>query len=299
MNTKELRDIVEGVRGILYAPIINIILIIGFILIVLSFCEFDGISHFSLTHSPNWIMLIIGILLVMISFGTYVLTREDRRIDKKASIRKGISFSFDQLSVHLKEGKIQEVPQLSKDCAVVLPANTSFIDDCITDEKSALGAFFLKYHADKIPRAPQDFESQLKQLGYQRSENGAYPLSTTIILPQEYDTPAKTIITASSVRKETSGIRAEPSSICECIRKVFTVTADKKISKIYMPILGSGYGGLDINSALLFLLLSIRHYANHYHHLKSINIIVTESDATRLKEVHRLQYLMFLGGMGK
>lgn len=69
------------------------------------------------------------------------------------------------------------------------------------------------------------------------------------------------------------------------------LTADKKISKLRMPILGSGHGGLDINDALLFLILAIKHYSKQYHHVKSVDIIVTEIDAPNLKDINMLQYL--------
>lgn len=245
-----------------------------------------------------WLVAIIGGILASI-FGGFVLYyirrfKEYNKINKKATIQKGISLLFGELLVNLKVGKIQEISKPIKDSAIALPANTTFIDDCITDSKSALGAFFLKYHPDKIQRVPQDIEKQLKQSRYQQGENGTYPLGTTIILPGKYDIPAKVIITASTIRKETSGIRAEPTSICECIRQIFMITSDKKIAKLYMPILGSGHGGLNINDALLFLVLAIKHYSKFYHHVKSIDIIVTEDDVPKLKDTYRLQYIMLL-----
>lgn len=246
-----------------------------------------------------WLVAIIGGALATIFGGIalyYILKfKEYRKINKKATIQKGLSLSFRELSINLRVGKIQEILEPNKGSAVVLPANTTFIDDCITDSNSALGAFFLKYYPDKIPRVPQDIDKQLDRLGCQRSKDGTYPLGTTIILPEEYDTPTKTIITASTVRKEISGIRAEPGSICECIRQIFMVTADKKIAKLYMPILGSGHGGININEALLFLILAIKQYSKYYHHVKSIDIIVIESDLPKLKkDIYRLQYLTLL-----
>jgi len=294
LSIRDLKGILGDVRDIVTAPTINVMLILGFLLVLFAFVRLDGLRNLSFVKAPNWIMLIIGLGLLISGLIIFPLTREDRRINKKATIQKGISFSFQSLSVNLKVGKIQEISQLSKDCAVVLPANTTFIDDCITDEKSALGSFFLKHHPDKIQEVPEDIKKHLTRSGYPRAENGTYPLGTTIILPKKYDTPAKIIMTASTIRKEISGIRAEPSSLCECIRQIFMVTSDKKLSKLYMPILGSGHGGLDINAALLFLLLSIRHYAHQYHHIKSVNIIVTENDTTRLKDIYRLQYLTLL-----
>lgn len=285
----------EDVRSIVNAPVVNIMLLFGFLLVVLSFLRLDGLETLSLTGTPNLIMLVIGIILLFGGPVLFVFTRENRRINKKVTIKKGLSFLFDKLSVHLRAGKIQEVPELNKDSAVVLPANTTFIDDCITDPKSALGAFFLKFYPDKIPEiASQTIEKELEKQGYQKDEDNSYPPGTTIVLPPEYHMPAKCIITASTIRKERVGIWAFPSTICECVRQIFETTADKKIEKLHMPVLGSGHGGLDINDALLFLLLALKYYSKRYHHIKLVNIIVAPTDVSKLKDIYRLQYLSFL-----
>lgn len=291
---EDIKDMLKNIRDIVNAPTINIMLLFGFLLFIFSFCKLDGIKKLSFPADPNWVMLIVGIILFIGSAIVFKLTREDRRINKKANLESGIAFKFEQVSVNLKKGKIQEISNLNQASGIVLPANTTFIDDCITDAKSALGAFFLKHYPNKISKVAEDIKKQLENIGYQKNENGLYPPGTTIILPTEYDTPAKTIITASTVRKETSGIRAEPSTVCECIRQIFMVTADKKISELYMPILGSGHGGLKINEGLLFLVVAIKHYSKYYHHLKSIDIIVIENDVPKLKNIFRLQYLMLL-----
>lgn len=291
---KDIEKITENLRQILNAPIVNMLVLFGILLIVLSFFSFNGVKNITLTASPRWIMLIIGCVLTIVGLAIFILTREERRINKKAKIKDGLTIKLGQTSVKLSVGKIQEISGLDSTSAVALPANTTFIDDCITDANSALGAFFLKHYPNKVSKVTKDIEKRLQDLGHQKNENGLYSPGTTIILPTEYDTPAKTIITASTIRKEISGIRAEPSTVCECIRQIFTITADRKISKLCIPILGSGHGGLDINEALLFLVVAIKHYSKYYHHLKSIDIIVTENDATMLRDIYRLQYLMFL-----
>jgi len=255
---------------------------------------------FDLTNP--WIITVIGgaTAAIIAGFVLYYFRRfeEYTRINRKATVQKGITLRFNYLSVNLKEGQIQNVDLSNRNSAVVLPANTTFIDDCITDPKSALGAFFLKFYSDKIPkRVPEDIEKELEKQGYQKDEDDSYPPGTTIILPKEYDTPAKCIITASTIRKERLGIVAHPSTICECIRQVFEITADKKVEKIYMPVIGSGHGGLSISDALLFLVLSLKYYSKFsgYHHIKSVDILITPTDAHKLKEAYRLQYLNLLG----
>lgn len=290
----------ENIRYIVNAPVVNLMLLIGFLCFVLSFLKLDGLKAFSLTRTPNnLIMCIIGIILLLGSPVIFRFTRENRKINKKVTIEKGLSFSFNKLTVKLMMGEIQEISSLSKDSAVVLPVNTTFIDDCFNDDKSACGAYFLKFYRGKIPKIVKDIEKELKKQNLQKDENNSYPPGTTIILPSEYDTPAKCIITASTIRKERIGIRASPSTICECIRQIFEITADKKIEKLHVPVLGSGHGGMDINDALLFLLLALKYYSNHYHHIKLVNIMVTPTDVTKLRDIYKLQYLSFLEVRGK
>lgn len=245
-----------------------------------------------------WSISIIGGTLAIIFAAVLIYyfhrVKEYIKINRGATIQKGIALIFGQIIINLRKGKIQEIPGLNGKSAVVLPANTSFIDDCIRDSNSALGAFALKYYHNRIPNLQQDIKKQLITLNYPKNTEGFYPLGTSIILPNEYDTPAKIIITASTVRKELSGIRAEPSSVCECIHQVFLRTADKKIENLYMPILGSGHGGMEINDALFFLILAIKHYSKFYHHVKSVDILAIEKDVLKLKDVYRLQYLTLL-----
>jgi len=292
---KELKEITENIRHIFNARLANILVVFGLVFIILSFFSFDGIKNFTLTASPRWIMFIIGCVLTLGGVAIFILTREERKINKKIKIKDGLAIKLGWASVNLRVGKIQEILGVDETAAVVLPANTTFIDDCITDKNSALGAFMLDRYPDKIPEIKKVIPETLETSGATKNIDNTYPPGTTIILPPPWNMPVNILITAATIREEITGIRAEPSTICQCIQRVFMITANKKISKIRMPILGSGHGGLEINAALLFLMLSIRHYASQYHHIKAIDIIVTENDAKRLKDIPKLQYLLFLG----
>ncbi len=292
---KDLKETAENIRYIFNAPTVNILVICGLVLIFLSFCSFDGLKNFTLTASPKWIMFIVGCVLTLGGVAIYVLIEKGKKKVKKVKVIDGLSVKLGGASVNLRVGKIQEISGMDETAAVVLPANTAFIDDCITDKNSALGAFMLDRYPAKIPEIGKVIGKTLETSRALKNSDGTYLPGTTIALPSPWNIPVNVLITAATIRRETTGIRAEPSSICECIRHIFMITSDKKISKIRMPILGSGHGGLEINAALLFLMLSIRHYASQYHHIKTIDIIVTENDAKRLKDIPKLQYLLFLG----
>jgi len=89
---KDFKGYLEDVRYIVNAPVLNIMLLIGFLCVVLSFLRLDGLKTISLTRTPNWIMLIIGIILLFGALIIFVFTREDRRINKKVTIEKGDFF---------------------------------------------------------------------------------------------------------------------------------------------------------------------------------------------------------------
>lgn len=237
--------------------------------------------------------IISGILTIII---IYLLKRcyEYIKISRNATIENGLKLKVGRCNVKINIGKIENINKYEKNAAVVLPANTSFIDDCIHDTNSALGSYFQKYYPEKIKNINKIIKKRLKKENYSTDINGNYEPGTSILLPDPYQVPVKIIITASTVRKLNVGIRAEPSFICKSIQEIFNLSADKKISKIFMPIIGTGHGGLDLYDGLIFLLLSIKHISRKYHHIKTIHIIVLKRDAEELKNLYRVQYLALI-----
>lgn len=293
---KAVKEVTENLRYIFNAPILNIAIGSGIILAFLSFLDFNGLKISALRENPRLLMFLLGIVLAIGGILSLIFTSEDRKINKNIDLKKGVSLQFGQTKVHIRVGKIQEIIGLDKTSAVVLPANTTFIDDCITDKDSALGSFMLEHYPDKISEIKQTIEDALKASKIIKDSNNNYPSGSTIIMPAPYDNPFHILLTAATIRKERAGIKAEPDTICDCVKQIFSITSDKKISRLQMPILGSGHGGLEINLALLLLTLAIKYFSNYYHHVKSIDIVTIENDTKRLrKDIYKLQYLTAFG----
>ncbi|HBC47206.1 MAG TPA: hypothetical protein DCZ43_09185, partial [candidate division Zixibacteria bacterium] len=205
-----------------------------------------------------------------------------------------IDISFRHTTIHIKKGKIEATNSRSAFSATILPSNTSFIDDCITDLNSALGSYILNWFPGKIDDFKTAVVSSLKKLDINTVDGVNYPPGTTIIVDSPFDNPSKIIITASTLRKPNAGIRSEPGMICECIKQIFIKTSDKKISELYLPILGSGHGGLDIEIALICLVLSIKYFSARFHHIKDITILITENDCGKLSEKDKIVFWSLL-----
>ena len=152
----------------------------------------------------------------------------------------------------------------------------------------------MKHFPSKISNLGEVIKGCLNESERLPDDQGEYPPGTSIILPSPYDSPVNIILTASTIRKKGEGIVAEPSNISKCIEEVFKLTSDKKIRKLYLPIIGSGHGGLDLYDALVFLILDIKHSSNKFYHIKEIDIPIREEDTKKLKNIYRLQYLMLI-----
>jgi hypothetical protein len=255
----------------------HFVIFLGLLTIGFSFTTFDKVFHFP-TAKPNWIIFSVGIGFIILGIILHLA-----QLDKKTKKLKDKSkLKFNSTILTIKIGDIQDENELTNDSAFVLPANTSFADDCVTDTKSALGAFFTKHYPDKIPTFTQNLQAILETKNMKPIEGIHYEPSTILILPDEYSIKSKVILMASSVRSTGSGFRTDPSIISNCIFNLFKETADKRISTFYLPIIGSGHAGLDITEALNLLILSIKFHSKSFHHPKNVYIFVRERDKNKI-----------------
>lgn len=199
------------------------------------------------------------------------------------NIKNGASLTFNDINVNLLVGEIQDLVDKGRDCSVVLPSNTFFVDDCISDGNSALGAFFNSKLPEFVDTFNQDIQILLEKQGYLKNNENRYQPSTTIILPVRYNTPSLTILTASTIKYEGSGFYTNLSIIADCIYNIFKITSDKRVSIITIPIIGSGHGGMEISDALNLMLLKIKYCSKKFNHIKKVNIIIRIEDTLKLK----------------
>jgi hypothetical protein len=151
MKINDIKEFFGNIRDVLNSPVINTVLIAGLFFILLSFFNRDSNGTIIVTSDPRWTMLWLGVSLFLVGVLLFIFRGEGIRLNKKLHIQDGFSIKFEETQVHLGIGTIQEVKGLDRTAAVVLPANTAFTDDCITDKNSALGAYVLDHFPAQIP----------------------------------------------------------------------------------------------------------------------------------------------------
>ena len=146
-NKEDYKDILKRAKDIISSSPVGIVFVFGALLVLAPFFHHDAKIGWQFPLCPiGLIWLIPGFGLVLLLIGTFMCCNISpaKLIYKAIDIKKNpLILTFGSSTVTIKVGKIQELTGCDKTVAVVLGANTTFVDDCATDAHSAFGAFNL------------------------------------------------------------------------------------------------------------------------------------------------------------
>lgn len=87
MSIENVKDILGHIRGIINTPVSNLMLLVGFLLIIASFLEIDGLEYISFTGPPKLTLVVIGGALLIGSPLLYAFTGPRRQTVKKLTTK--------------------------------------------------------------------------------------------------------------------------------------------------------------------------------------------------------------------
>lgn len=291
---KWIKDTLANAKAILLAPITKVLCISGIGFFAMAFVDYDKANGLTIHGQFHMLPFAIGIVLILIGTTLFYMTSDVRRKLVRLSRAKCIQIKQGQLTIRIQIGEIQSISDASRTSAIILPANTTFVDDCATDKRTAMGAFFLDRFPEMVATLPTVFENELTSLGLHADVHGQFAPGTTIILPEAFSKPAKIVVTAATTRMGGAGMASNPCIICSCVESILKSTADQRVDTLFLPILGSGHGGVDRGMALLFLVLAILHFSKRYHHITHAQIVVHPQDADGLNKSKELSLIATL-----
>jgi hypothetical protein len=157
--------------------------------------------------------------------------------------------------INITYGNINNLEDYDKNTLVVLPANDKFDDQCIDDIRSTLGAFMNTLY----PNGNEDIKRFIRSELEKRGEIGRFDIGNWIY---KYDlrhngTSFNIGIVAVTHLKEDGNIIAYTEDVISAFKGICKIVNEKRLSKIFIPLIGSGHGGLSPEVSLLCLLLSI------------------------------------------
>jgi O-acetyl-ADP-ribose deacetylase (regulator of RNase III) len=167
---------------------------------------------------------------------------------------------------------------------VVLPANTLFDDECIRDERSSLGSFFLRH----FPTGIDELQRQLRvRAGIANGSQTTASPGTAVLLDKPHGTRHRVTVAAVTTVEQESGIHADTLSIVSAVKKVFKLASQSRISSLTMPVMGTGHGGLDFRAALSLLPVQSVHCMEREggHEVHELSIVVYNPDAQKRQTI--------------
>jgi hypothetical protein len=280
-----------------------ILLVFGTILVLVSYFEGIDVSKLQTIKAANPIypLCILGIFLIVCSIFLYSVEKNFTdhffgnstfrwlTLGKVEKVKNGFSSIINSSAINIIFGRIDTIESDVDTSLIVLPSNEFFDDECINDKRSALGAFIQAKYPDqtkqvqclikkKLVNLPsQDVE---KEIGiFQKSFGVGTCIFLDLALDKSLSSQQKILFLSVTTKRAGEGLRAEISHIFTAVNKIQEIVADKRLSSVYIPLIGSGHGGLKKEAALFGMLLAVCDALNRpfSNNIESFNIIVFQA----------------------
>lgn len=272
-----------------------LLLLIGILLIFLGGHTISGkLSEPDLgERSANLILILltaVGVLCIVGSFALFLIDEDFvayRRGCKITETRDGFEARFRDSKICVDFGLLQELYQPSdRTSVVVLPANELFDKRCFSDERTAAGAFILRYFSAQG-------SEQLRQLVHEAlgartfelietasgTTEKAYGVGTCVYLGEPLAQPVRLIFAAVASDRPPHGLRTDLSTIFKAVEEAKCTLATRHLSTVFIPLLGGGKGGVPTEIAFLTLLSALleARCKDGGHNLREAHLVIFQS----------------------
>jgi len=260
----------------------------GLIFIAIAFIDFEELTKFKIKSelsTVSWILFSFSVLLILIGLAwAYFEANEFSFKSSKYKLKKinddKYTIIFQQGIVHtinINYDKINNFQNYDKNTLVILPANDKFDDECVDDKKSVLGSFTNCLY----PTGNHEFKKIIKkELG--KRENDQFDIGNWIYLHSQKseNTEFNVGIVAVTHLMDNGNILAYSENVMLAFKGIHKIMTQKRIKNAYIPLVGSGHGGLTPELSLLCLIISIieGYKKEDGHTLKNVNIVIYKKE---------------------
>lgn len=235
---------------------------------------------------PLWLRIII-IAIILLSCWGYKLYHMKITNDKYSM---NINLGGNHI-INIAYGKINDFQKYDERTLVILPANDKFDDKCIEDPDSVLGSFVRSL----FPNGNEDFKNDVRKELEKRKNTKSFNIGECILLNVKSSVSEFKIGIVAVTHKEKNNIFAYSENVMLAFKGIHEKMKEEQITKVYMPLLGSGHGGLSPELSLLCLLMSaieqIRRPTGNM--LRDVNIVIYKKDnGDRTVSIRRMKRIV-------
>jgi hypothetical protein len=275
---------------LLRQPVFTVIAIFGCFFILFGFFKVDDITKLAVSPltQPLYPSILLGVLLIAIGVTLHIVTNLSITTFSMSNVKRlpnGYSVSHGSFVLNVLFGRIETIDCFRGECMIALPANEFFDDECINDIRSALGAYLQYYFKDNIPKIESLVKKLLQNESYQEVEKEpgilapSYGVGKCIYLDRPLSSQHRIAMVSVTTKRANEGLRASPSYIFNAVDSIQREMANHRITQLYVPVLGSGHGGLKGEISLTCMLIAFTELCARQsgRHL-NVNIVVFKRD---------------------
>lgn len=276
---------------LLKQPVFTIIAVFGCLLILFGLFKIDDITKLAVSplSQPLYTSISLGIFMIVIGVALHIatnLTTSTFSISNVKRLPNGYSITHGSFALNVLFGKIETIDGFDDESMIALPANEFFDDECINDARSALGAYMKFHFKDNIPKIQSLVKKLLREETFQEVEKEpgtlvpSYGVGKCVYLDCPLSSQQRIVMVAVTTKRANEGLQAKPRYIFDAIESIQREMANHRLTHLFVPVLGSGHGGLTGDMSLVCMLTA---FAELYrrrsgHHLKNVNIVVLKRD---------------------
>ena len=274
----------------------------GVLLVVLSFFQIEDIKAFHIVPlpSPLYPLFILGVAIVIFSLiADQIPSLLGRNAFTSApgaqirSISDGLVATVARSRVSIRWGHLETLVEEPQSSLVVLPANEYFNDECISDSRSALGAFLQAKFSGRTENFRQLIAQKLAGLGHETvvvdgETRESFGLGAAVYLDRPFAESYRILVAAATTQRTGEGLKCDTATILKIVRAAITTANDHRLNHIFVPLLGAGHGSIRPELALITQLLGWceSFYANPGRGLE-VSIVIFQRAGGRAPDVGR------------
>jgi hypothetical protein len=268
-------------------PILLIIAGILFILIACSVFNLPNVVSPQMGTQNWWILLTTGCMFIFIALMWLIYNQI--KLSNSNYVFKGVSSNKYSVFLNKTEtqviniiyGNLKDVGEYKKDTLFILPANDKFDDDCIDDEKSVLGSFVNNLYPYDNKNIKQKIRDVVDKKSFEKPKIGNWILITSEAKGEKIINMGMVAVTELTDKK---AIIAHPENVMLAFNSIHEIINETRATKVFIPLLGSGNGGLTPELSLLYLVISIMECTRKVggHNIKEANIVIYKKDKKKV-----------------
>jgi hypothetical protein len=260
-----------------------IVLVLFFIFSILSFYELSYNENFTISpkEEKNIFFIVIASILLLFFVVKYLLNNS---IFNKERMQYSYVIDIDENhKIIIKQGDISSYKG-DNNKAILLPANTSLDEKCITDNNSALGSYFRKNYPTRIDSTKKIIIDEATNKFSLSAGKKCADVGDTILLSNYDGEKVNILISAVTQDNPDIGIQANAIGIISSIKNAISLCSENRYSSITIPIIGTGHGGMKPNISLVLICIQyfLSVFNSQNHHVRELSIIVFDQNK-RLK----------------